>query len=626
MISGCGSGGVAPTSGTTNPTDPVPPPTTQSILVSGKVLAGSQAIAGASVQIYSSGTSGLGAGAKALLSTPVTTDTTGAFAITSGLSCSSAEPMLYLVARGGQVGSSAANSAIALAATVGDCSKLSNTTTTSFTINEVTTVAFTWSLSQFLTSDAVVGATSTNALGLANAFATAANLADTSKGTAPGASLPANGKSPAAKINTLANLLNKCITVSSACGALFSATTISGSTTPTDTLAAAFLLARNPGNNVGVLYTQAAAGAAFSPALSAAPSDWTLSITFKGGGMNGPTGVGVDSLGNVWVASFNGAASKFTPTGSPVFPNGITGNGLNASFGLALDSQNNAWIPNENSASTVNGGFGSITVLNSNGQPVSPSTGYIAGGIKFPVALAIDPNGNVWVVNYSNSRITLLSSSGTALSGATGYGAPSLAFVVSVVVDANHNAWVGNQNNEVVSRISPAISSGNASDGSQSLGVSCCSGPQGMAVDQNNYVWASNFYSDSVSQISPNGTVISPGYTGGSLTQPHAIAIDGAGSVWVASFRNAAGAANPTLVKLAGATASSPGAILSPASGLLADAGMLQPYAIAIDASGNMWITNNVTGSPVAANNSVIQLIGMAVPVKTPVIGPPQAP
>jgi sugar lactone lactonase YvrE len=527
--------------------------------------------------------------------------------------------MFYVVARGGHIGSASANSAIGLATAVGDCSKLSTTTTTQVTVNEVTTVAFTWALSQFLSAGANAGASSTNALGLANAFATAANLADVSQGKTPGASFPATGKAPSSKINTLANLLNNCIAVSSACNALFSATTPSGSSAPANTLDAAFNLARNPGTNVGVLYTQSVVSKAFAPVLAAAPSDWTLSISFAGGGMNAPTGIGVDSKGNVWVASYYGVASKFSPIGSPAFSSGITGSGLRSSFGLAIDSQDNVWIPNEDSPSSVNSGLGTVTVLNSSGQAVSGANGYTSGGLSYPLALAIDTNGTVWVVNYRNARITLLSSTGVPLSGTTGYGASSLAFTVAVAIDANHNGWIGNQNDSTVTRLSP--------DGSQSMPVSCCNGPQGLAVDRNGYIWASNFYGDSVSQISvSDGKIISSGYSGGGLTRPQGIAVDGAGSVWALSIRSANGAANPTLTQLSGATSPSPGSVLSPTSGWLADANMLQPYAVAIDSSGNLWMTNFSNETKYPSSNSIIELIGMAAPVKTPVIGPPQAP
>lgn len=622
-VTGCGTGTApdttppATTPPTTTPPTTTPPTTTPSLLLSGKVLAGTVPISGASVQVYATGTGGNGVGATALLSSPVTTDASGAFTISSGLSCSSSSSMLYLIARGGQVGSGPANAGIGLATGVGVCSQLSTSATTKFTINEVTTVATVWALSQFMTVGGVVGASSTNAKGLANAYATAANLADPTAGTSPGTGFPATGKSPAGKINALANLLNTCVAYSGAsgssspCDRLFSQTVPSGSSAPTNTLDAALDLARNPGINVSGLYTQSLSSAAFKPLLASAPTDWTVWITFSGGGMNTPTGIGVDGQGNVWVASYAGVVSQFTPTGSPVFSSGISGSGLRSSYGLAIDSQNNVWIANTESPSSVNKGLGTVTELNSSGQPLSGANGFSAGGMNAPIAVAIDTNGTAWVVDYGNARVTLLSSTGAPLSGTAGYTAPTLAFPVSVAVDANHNGWIGNQNDSGVTRIQP--------DGSQPSGISCCNGPQGIAIDQRGYVWVSNYYGDSVGQLSSTGSIVSGGYTAEGLFHPQGIAVDGAGSLWVANLRSAAGAASPTLAQLAGSATSSPGRPLSPPGGWLADAGMLVPYSVAIDASGNLWISNS-------GNNTVTEVVGMATPVRTPLNGLPQTP
>jgi sugar lactone lactonase YvrE len=525
--------------------------------------------------------------------------------------------MLYLIASGGKAGSSPPNSGIALATAIGACSQLSTATSTQFSVNEVTTVATVWSLAQFFGTGGNVGATATNVKGLANAFATASSLADPAAGRSPGTGFPSTGKSPAPKINALANLLNTCVAYAAAAGSpnlcdkLFQSVAVTGSPTPSNTLDAALSMARNPGNNVGGLYTQSAASTAFSPALSSAPSDWTISINFTGGGMNGPTGVGVDGQGNVWVASYFGVASQFTPTGSPVFASGITGYGLRSSYGLAIDGQNNVWIPNEDSPSRVNKGLGSVTVLNSAGQTVSGADGFSSGGLNFPVAIAIDTTGTAWVVDYGNAHVTLLSSTGAPLSGSAGYTAPSFAFPVSIALDGSHNAWIGDQNDEVATRLS--------ADGTQTSGIACCNGPQGLAVDQRGYVWATNFYGDNVSQFSSTGTVVSAGYTASGLSRPQGIAIDGAGSVWVASVRNVTGAPSATLTEFAGSGSRSPGEVLSPSGGWLGDAGMLVPFAVAVDASGNLWITS-------FGNDSLTEVIGLASPVRTPLNGPPQAP
>jgi sugar lactone lactonase YvrE len=479
-----------------------------------------------------------------------------------------------------------------------------------FVVNEVTTAAMAWGLAQFLSAGGNVGATSTNSQGLANAVATVANLVNLTTGTSPGASFPKNGASPAAKINSVANLMNNCTAGTSpvSCTPLFSATTPAGGTAPSNTLDAVLNLVRNPASNAELLYTQSLfGGAPFNPALTAPPSDWTVSINYTGGGMNSPTGVGVDGTGNVWVASYFGVASEFSPTGAPAFPNGISGGGLNQSYGLAVDGQNNVWIPNETTPSTVNNGLGSVTVLSSTGQVISGVNGYSAGGLGYPDAVAIDTNRTVWVADNYNATVTLLSSSGQPLSGAKGYTTPKLAFPVAVAIDANHNGWVANVEDGYVTKVS--------ADGSQFASYACCIGPAGIAIDQRGFVWVADYSANSVAQMASDGTIVSSGYSDNqaSIVHPQGIAIDGSGHVWVTNYKG------PSVTELAGSATASPGQILSPAAGWAKDAALNGGFAVAIDASGNLWITNFFT-------NILTEIVGLATPVKTPLLGPVQTP
>jgi sugar lactone lactonase YvrE len=556
------------------------------------------------VQLYAAGTTGNGSAGTALLGSTLTTDAAGAFTVPAGYPCPAAASQLYVIVRGGQVGA-AANAAIALATPVGACNQLASGA--QFVINEVTTAATAWGLAQFLSASGNIGAASTNTQGLANAVATVANLANLTTGTSPGASFPPNGTSPAPKINSLANLLHNCTANDPrvGCNPLFSATTPSSGTAPSNTLDALLNLVRNPGSNAGLLYTQSIVGAVpFSPALTTAPSDWTMFLNYTGGGMNSPTSVGIDSTGNVWVASYNSAASEFSPTGAPVFLNGITGGGLSESYGLAVDAQNNVWIPNEMS---VNSALGSVTVLNSAGQVISDATGYTAGGIAYPNAIAIDTNATAWVIDYRNQHLTLLSSTGQPLSGTTGYGPSTLQFPISLAIDASHNAWIGNSNGGTVTKVSP--------DGSQFTSYSCCNWAGGIAIDQRGFVWVANYQGNSISQLAGDGTVISNGYTDNqaSIQHPQGIAIDGSGHVWVTNILGS------SITELAGSAATSPGQILSPTAGWALDAGLSHGWSVAIDASGNLWVTNFTT-------NTLTEIVGLATPVKTPQLGPAQSP
>jgi streptogramin lyase len=296
-------------------------------------------------------------------------------------------------------------------------------------------------------------------------------------------------------------------------------------------------------------------------------------------------------------------ASKFTPNGSPIFPTGLAGGGLNNSYGLAIDLNDNVWIPNEQPFTPV--GIGSVSKFNAAGTSLA-GNGYVDGGMNYPISAAIDPNGTIWVVDYGNSHVTLLNSTGVPISGTSGYMTPLFAFPVAVAVDGNHFGWIVNQASNYLTKVAP--------DGSSFTNYSCCNLAAGLAIDQGNNVWVSNYFGDSVSLVTNSGAVIGSGYTGsGSIYHPQGIAIDGGGTVWVANYRAR------YLTELAGAKATVPGASLSPATGLGADAGLLEAYALALDASGNIWVSNQ-------GNNTITKFIGLGIPVKTPLSGPPQLP
>ncbi len=339
------------------------------------VMAGSQAVAGSTLQLYAAGTTGNGSVPVSLLTPAVVSGPGGAVTIPAGYGCPTSSSLLYLVSRGGTVGGTgSANANIVLMAALGPCSGVS--TGQKAVVNEVTTVAAAYALSPFYANGGQVGATSTNLVGLTNAFRTAATLAEPTSGASPGSTLPGNVASPAARVNSLANLVNACVVSASSCSALYSAT--AKGSTPANTLDAVVSLARNPTNNVAALYALSTSRQAYTPVLSGAPTDWTMFLTVSGGGMNSPSGMGVDSQGNVWVANYFNVASKFTTAGAAVFASGVTGYGLNNSYGLAVDLKDNAWIPNEQPYQSA-GTIGSVTELAGRGVRCRARAGIARG-------------------------------------------------------------------------------------------------------------------------------------------------------------------------------------------------------------------------------------------------------
>ena len=403
------------------------PATVQGTALHGTVHGGQQPITGASVQLYAAGSTGYGsaysytAGTSLLGMHTVTTDSNGYFNISNDYTCPSAATPVYIVAIGGNPGlpNNATNPQIALMTALGPCGNL--TSSTNVQISELTTVASVWALSRFMTGIANVGTSSTNATGLANAFASVNKLVDTSAGVAPGPALPANATAPVSKLNTLANILAACVNTSggtagtvTTCGTLLTDTTVNG-VAPTDTIGAALNLAQHPNLQTAALTNLSLPTAPFQPSLSVPPSDYSLVVSYSGNGLSAPKGVAVDNSGNVWIANSGGnSVTELANSGSPLSGStGYTIGSLNAPSGIAIDTAGNAWISNTNG--------NTVTKISSSG---TAATSFSGGGLSAPAGVAIDVGGNVWIANGTSSNLTQISPSGTVTSY-TGAGATS---------------------------------------------------------------------------------------------------------------------------------------------------------------------------------------------------------
>jgi streptogramin lyase len=597
-----------------------PQAVTTKAALKGKVLGGQQPVQNSEIRLFASGFEGYGFG-SVLLTPPVYTDQDGHFLITASFTCPSASDITYLVSSGGDPGLGVNNPAIALMAVLGPCGSLASHSFV--TIDEVTSVASIWAFNPFIGTEQRTGTSHTNTRGLTHAYAGFTNLVNNSLGTAPGTTAPAGAVIPVAKINTLANILAACVNSSGSgvCNDLFAAATPVGGITPNNTLQAALNIARNPALRVSTLFSIPPPASPYQPSLQSAPNDWTLSIAYKGGGLNSPGGISVDAYGDVWAADYFKAVSELSTGGQPVSPSaGYVGGDPNESYGIAVSNNGNVWVANEETDPAYNDGHGSLTLLSSTGAPLSPAGGYSDGGVFFPVAVATDTDGSVWTANYGNSTASHLSSTGTAISGSTGFGTHKLVGPVAVAVDASHYAWFANQSAYPgsVTRISP--------DGSQVLQMNCCGEePSGIAIDAVpqlegaivGHVWVSNFASNSVSELEIKNTgsvaIVSTGYKGGGINHPNGLAVDGSGNIWVANYDG------NSISELEGAKSIKPGYPLSPKTGLGSDANLSKPYSIAIDQGGNVWVSN-------FGSSTLSEFLGAATPVVTPLTGPAQLP
>jgi sugar lactone lactonase YvrE len=648
LLSGCAGGYVA-----TN--------TFVTLNANGTVFVGTQPISGAQVHLYVTGSApktaanhGNASASRDLLTATVLTDSTGAFSILGDYTCANATDQVYVVATGGDPGLGHANPSIALVSALGNCSGIASIA--SIKVNPLTTVAAAWGLGAFTSAYDHIGASTTNATGIANAMLNAQLLVSPATG-AP-ATLPSNATIETGKLNALADVLAPCIlaTTVNSCSTLFSFATPPGGTEPLDTFLAAVDIVRNPSHNTGALYSLISTTPPYPQTLTAAPSDWSMSLTVNGGGVNYalsptvsdfPTQIGIDTAGNVWAADYYGAVSAFSPQGAILSPAAGFGRGqLQDLYGLTVGLNNNVWVTNESNPGHKPGA-GSLSELNgiTSGQTLGSlvtdtatnsilfyDSGANANTIVYPESLATDTNGNILIANdndFPDGTGTIYTSTGTLVAGPLGFGYG--ANPVAISGDGNGGLWLANQGSFTVTHLSAT--------GAIISNPTCCDAANGVAVDAAGNAWVSNYYTSSVSEISPlcdtNGAGQNPncGSTGtggiavsgnvvlidsatvGGIKNPEGLAIDAAQNIWISNYRG------NTISEISGSTSATPGTGISPTTGYGVDAQLANPDSIVPDLSGNIWVSNAN-----ATQGKLTMFFGIAAPSTTPAVPGAPAP
>jgi streptogramin lyase len=620
--------------------------------IAGSVQGAAQPIAGATVTLYAAGT-----GAPTRLA-QARTNLHGVFKLT--YRTAPADSVLYVIARGGTPKAAAdkgSNNAIALLAVLG------GTPPQSVVVNEFSTIASVWTSAQFLKGDVLSG----TKLGLRIAAGNVPNLVDLkSGGLGPVIQDPLNSSqtSTLATFNTLGNLLAGCITRvnTDACSKLFAVATPPAGDSPADTLMAAQNIARNPSHQAQGLFAllnafyPVPAGKSwrpvpFIPYLSFAPSAWTLSLVYTGGGLNSLGGIAIDGEGNMWAddnflvgsqstifSNFGGGISKIAPNGRPLSPMtvGYRGGGIDGpGFGIAISADDKVW------ATSLAGK--NISVFDrKTGKPLSPESGYNFGGqLGSMQGIITTPNGDVWALDNEKDQIVYLPKGdatkgrilGRTVNGKPVDGTLQVKMPFHLAVDQQDRIWVTNSGSNTVTRF-PASNPGKAEQ------IKVGFAPRAVAIDSLGNAWVANtvghpgtrekvalveeklklkveslvedsaskaeaaarmwiglyellatYPGGDVSMVRPDGKVLPPFDGGTSIIGPWGIAIDGNDNVWVAN------AFGRSVTELCGARpANCPpgmktGDPMSPSGGYI---GGLQIITdVAVDPAGNVWVANN---------------------------------
>jgi streptogramin lyase len=129
--------------------------------------------------------------------------------------------------------------------------------------------------------------------------------------------------------------------------------------------------------------------------------DGTSRITVNsvpGNGQSLQFALAIDNNGDCWVTN-TGNITKLSNTTPPKIVLTIKGGGIDDTSnpeGISIDSANDIWVLNDNT--------NTVTELDTDGNALSPTTGFNAGGLINSVhfGLAIDRSGDVWVANAAS--------------------------------------------------------------------------------------------------------------------------------------------------------------------------------------------------------------------------------
>jgi sugar lactone lactonase YvrE len=186
---------------------------------------------------------------------------------------------------------------------------------------------------------------------------------------------------------------------------------------------------------------------------------------------NGPLGVTTDAQGNIYVAdvdnnrirkiSTSGVVSTIAGSGTAGFANGAgTAAQFNGPTGVATDAQGNIYVcdnSNHRIRKIIPGGVVS-TIAGSGTQGFADGNG-AAAQFNYPVGVATDAQGNIYVADYHNQRLRKISPTGivSTLAGsdtagfADGNGtAAQFAAPTGVATDAQGNIYVADTFNNLI--------------------------------------------------------------------------------------------------------------------------------------------------------------------------------
>jgi|tagenome__1003787_1003787.scaffolds.fasta_scaffold20869794_1 sugar lactone lactonase YvrE len=251
-----------------------------------------------------------------------------------------------------------------------------------------------------------------------------------------------------------------------------------------------------------------------------------------------------------------------------------------------------------------------------------------------PAGVALDERGDIYVADHGNNRVRKIDSSGVVTTVA-GSGAPGvnqgdytgdggsatharLSEPIGVAVGPEWNLYIADRDNAAVRDVAPngiittlaGIGvSGYSGDGGPARRAKL-SDPENIVVDHRGRVFFTDQINERVRMVDVDGTITTVAGTGdagdegdggpatkATLNEPYGLAIDAAGNLYVADSSGACVrmiSRDATITTVAG-TCGIPGFLGD--GGQATDAQLGQPSALAVDAAGNLYIGDWVNGN-----------------------------
>ena len=365
--------------------------------------------------------------------------------------------------------------------------------------------------------------------------------------------------------------------------------------------------------------------------------------------LSNPSGVAVDSSGNVYIADTNNqVVEKVTPgtpgtlsiaagtgtSGAPT-PGPATSSDLSDPSGVATDSSGDVYI-----ADQANGRIeevtpsGTLSIIAGTGGQGPPTPGpATSSNLYNPAGVAVDSSGDVYISDGLAGVVAEVASGSLSIAaGLIDYGPPTAGPATSsdlsdpsaVAADRVGDLYVADPLNDVIEKVTSggtlSIFAGTGRTGVPTAGPATSSDlnhPDGVAVDSSGNVYIADTINDVIEKVTPSGTLSiiagTPGHhapptpgpaTSSSLYHPAGVAVDGSGNVYIADTDNEMVeevTTGGTLSIIAGTGTSG-----APTPGPATSSDLSNPSGVAVDSSGNVYIADT--------NNQVVEKVTPGTP------------